>query len=493
MIVPPPTPKRPLKAPAAVPTTASLRRRWVSSDTRGDTRWLVSAAPHGHEALLEPFLAAPERCAVLMDVDGTLAPIVDRPEDAAVPDETTRLLARARGAATRWSRASRGGVRWRRAGWSAFPSSSISATRASSSCGPARRSRASIPPPSPAATAPGSSWRASIRQGSSASASARRTRGRSRFSTGAAPPTRRRREDVVKAIARLAVHANLIPLWGRKVLDLRPVAGIDKGSAVHRLLVERAPLDAAIFAGDDRTDLDAFRALKRLAGTSRLGTAVCLGVFTRGEPGRDRDRGGHGRRGHRRRPRSPQGAAADALLRAASPHRLPLRGSRNRARRGLCRPRQPGAAVGPGARGGGRLVARRDRPGPPVGNGRARRPRRSRRRCARRRRRPILPSETEGRIAFMRLWPIGAFALICVVAGAFWPQVTAIGAGYAILIALGWRRREAAVQAIEDRDGVRFHVEPSAAHRPLKLVRTPGLYRDRAPSAKPPPPPPAPS
>ncbi len=104
-----------------------------------------------------------------------------------------------------------------------------------------------------------------------------------------------------------------------------------------------------------------------------------------------------------------------------------------------------------------------------------------------------LPAETEGRIAFMRLWPIGAFALVCLVAGIFYPQVTAIGAGYAILIALGWRRREAAVQAIEDRDGVRFYVEPSGALRPLKLVRTPGLYRDRAPTAKPPPPPPAPS
>ena len=104
-----------------------------------------------------------------------------------------------------------------------------------------------------------------------------------------------------------------------------------------------------------------------------------------------------------------------------------------------------------------------------------------------------LPGESEGRVAFMRLWPIGAFGLICIAAGAFLPQVTAIGAGYAILIALGWRRREAAVQAIEDRDGVRFHVEPSAAHRPLRLVRTPGLYRDRSPTPKPPPPPPAPS
>ena len=68
------------------------------------------------------------------------------------------------------------------------------------------------------------------------------------------------------------------------MLDLRPVAGIDKGTAVHRLLVERAPLDAALFAGDDRTDLDAFRALRALAGTARLGSAVRIGVASPESP-----------------------------------------------------------------------------------------------------------------------------------------------------------------------------------------------------------------
>jgi hypothetical protein len=100
-----------------------------------------------------------------------------------------------------------------------------------------------------------------------------------------------------------------------------------------------------------------------------------------------------------------------------------------------------------------------------------------------------LPSEGEGRIAFMRLWPIGAFAMVCGVAGVIFPQVAAIGAGYAILIALLWRRREDAVRAIEDRDGVRFYVEPTSALEPIRLVRTPGLYRDRPPHPKPPPPP----
>lgn len=100
-----------------------------------------------------------------------------------------------------------------------------------------------------------------------------------------------------------------------------------------------------------------------------------------------------------------------------------------------------------------------------------------------------LPSQSPARIAFGRLWPIALFALLVGGAGWVWPQVAAIGAGYAILIALAWRGREAAVVAIEDRDGVRFYVEPSSAFEPLRLIRTPGLYRDRAPSAKPPPPP----
>lgn len=100
-----------------------------------------------------------------------------------------------------------------------------------------------------------------------------------------------------------------------------------------------------------------------------------------------------------------------------------------------------------------------------------------------------LPRESPGRIAFMRLWPIGAFALAVGIAGWFWPQVAMIGAGYALATALAWRARQSAVEAIEERDGVRFYVEPSHAFQPLKLIRTPGLYRDRPPSFKPPPPP----
>jgi hypothetical protein len=102
-----------------------------------------------------------------------------------------------------------------------------------------------------------------------------------------------------------------------------------------------------------------------------------------------------------------------------------------------------------------------------------------------------LPTESAGRIAFQRLWPIGAFAIVAGGLAWIWPQVTGVGAGFAILNALAWRGRERAVTAIEERDGVRFYVEPSSAFSPVKLVRTPGLGRDRIPAGHPPPPPPA--
>jgi len=52
-----------------------------------------------------------------------------------------------------------------------------------------------------------------------------------------------------------------------------------------------------------------------------------------------------------------------------------------------------------------------------------------------------------------------------------------IGAGYALLVALGWRKQSRAVAAIEDRDGVRFYVERSKPIGPTQLVRTPWMRR----------------
>jgi hypothetical protein len=93
------------------------------------------------------------------------------------------------------------------------------------------------------------------------------------------------------------------------------------------------------------------------------------------------------------------------------------------------------------------------------------------------------------RAALARLWPIGAFAVIAGGLGFVFPGVSAIGAGFALVAALMWRAREGAVAAIEDRDGVRFYVEPGSALQPVKLIRTAGLRRDRPPPGHPPPPP----
>jgi hypothetical protein len=91
--------------------------------------------------------------------------------------------------------------------------------------------------------------------------------------------------------------------------------------------------------------------------------------------------------------------------------------------------------------------------------------------------------------ALGRLWPIGAFAVLAGGLGFVFAGVAAIGAGFALAVALAWRAREGTVAAIEERDGIRFYVEPGSALQPVKLIRTPGLRRERPPPGHPPPPP----
>lgn len=88
---------------------------------------------------------------------------------------------------------------------------------------------------------------------------------------------------------------------------------------------------------------------------------------------------------------------------------------------------------------------------------------------------PGVSLPTPGRIAFARLWPIIAAVMVTGAAGLFFPEIAMVGSGYALLVALAWRNREAAVLAIELRDGVRFIVESASAFRPVKLLRSPGF------------------
>ena len=75
----------------------------------------------------------------------------------------------------------------------------------------------------------------------------------------------------------LAVHR------GRKVLELRPAVPFDKGAAIAELLADH-PVRQALYAGDDRTDVDGFRRLRELAASGKLETAVCVAIASAESP-----------------------------------------------------------------------------------------------------------------------------------------------------------------------------------------------------------------
>ena len=88
-----------------------------------------------------------------------------------------------------------------------------------------------------------------------------------------------------------------------------------------------------------------------------------------------------------------------------------------------------------------------------------------------------LPEVRPVAVMLNRLWLVAVSTVVA--AGLSWlfPQLSAVVAGGAILIALAWRNQEKAVTAIEERDGVRFYVVPSSPFRAIELVRTTGLRR----------------
>lgn len=89
-----------------------------------------------------------------------------------------------------------------------------------------------------------------------------------------------------------------------------------------------------------------------------------------------------------------------------------------------------------------------------------------------------LPEMRQGRMLLNRLWPLIVATVMASAAAVFWPQVAGIGAGFCVIWSLSWRHQEAAVTAIEERDGVTFFVASTSAFGAVKLVRTPGLRRE---------------
>jgi hypothetical protein len=90
-----------------------------------------------------------------------------------------------------------------------------------------------------------------------------------------------------------------------------------------------------------------------------------------------------------------------------------------------------------------------------------------------------LPELHPGAILVNRLWPLALFTLLAGALGFLAPQIPGIGAGFAIIWSLAWRRQDAAVAAIEERDGAGFYVRRTSPVRPIALVRTPGFRAAR--------------
>lgn len=96
----------------------------------------------------------------------------------------------------------------------------------------------------------------------------------------------------------------------------------------------------------------------------------------------------------------------------------------------------------------------------------------------------MMPEIRPGATLLNRLWPIllvvFAAIAVCRVVG---PQVPALVAGVTIIWALAWRRQAAAVNAIEERDGVTFYLVRTSPLRRIRLERLPGFRRERMETA----------
>jgi trehalose 6-phosphate phosphatase len=366
--VPPPTPKIPLNRPAAVPIVISLSDLYGSAagllgclsaamlcslvDAGGERQpvtgcglplvilKIVSPAAPLVEAL-ESLRSDPSHAAVLLDIDGTLAPIVRHAADAHVPEATRTLLIEI---ARRYRLV--GCVSGRRAAVARQIVAIGSIAYIGNHGAELLRPGATRPELDPELAA----WSERVRIFATEVFTSEHQRLRVRAEDKQAiaafhwrgAPAEDAAEDAVRAIAARAQEEGFAIHWGRKVLEVRPPLQLDKGLGVNALLsnllpaVERgsspdasadsatagtdafipavdreptlgviptagahtpagvsngpaaadghSPLHAALYVGDDSTDLDAFRMLRSLVRAGLLEDAVCVAVHSEEAP-----------------------------------------------------------------------------------------------------------------------------------------------------------------------------------------------------------------
>jgi trehalose-phosphatase len=225
--------------------------------------------------ILRPLLDKPERSALLTDVDGTLAPIAERPELARVDDSARAALARLR---DRFAIV--GCVSGRRAD-EARELVGVDGIAYAGNHGLELLLPDEDEPRLDPSLDGRESAAAEFLVGLDTDLEAAGLRREDKGPIQALHWRGTADEDTARArareIAALAGRAGLDPRWGRMVLELRPVGGGGKAAAVGALLAGDA-IDAAIYGGDDRTDLDAFRRLRELREQGRIEAGVCVGV-----------------------------------------------------------------------------------------------------------------------------------------------------------------------------------------------------------------------
>lgn len=212
---------------------------------------------------LAAIAAEPERAALFFDVDGTLAPIVDDPAAARVPDDTRTELARlARRYALiacvtgRPSAVARTIV--------GLPELTYAGEH-----GLELESEAELWAERIHAFAARAGWPTEDKPLSAAF----------HYRTAPDPEAARAR---LQEVAVAALDQGFRTRWGRMVLEVLPPVDATKGTAVRRLL-ERSGVTRALFAGDDTTDLDGFAALDGLELAVRVAVASPEGPSALGE------------------------------------------------------------------------------------------------------------------------------------------------------------------------------------------------------------------
>jgi trehalose 6-phosphate phosphatase len=221
---------------------------------------------------LRPLTQAPERSGIFLDVDGTLAPIVERADEAKVPERVSLLLgklARRYGSVACVSgRAAADARRLVGVGGITYAGS-----HGAELLEPGATSAAVLPA--------FADWADRVREFARARDERDLRLLRVRIEDKGpivafhwrAVPDEDAARTRLEGVAQEAESEGFATHWGRKVLEVRPPVPVNKGQAVEEL-VRRTGVRAAMFAGDDATDLDAWDALDRLDLDSALRVGV---------------------------------------------------------------------------------------------------------------------------------------------------------------------------------------------------------------------------